>query len=164
MTKDQGINILKHGLLAFVLLSVGFAIGKEMVLRQTETPSEDRRSDSSKTKNQVVVSYVHATIRCVSCNTIERLVKETLDEQFANAISEETITVAEINFQKDMDFARQYEIVANCVVLHRMVQGNEVAYQRLDKVWKLYEDPTAFKQYLGHAIQSYLDLLPGSDV
>ncbi|MFC1766408.1 nitrophenyl compound nitroreductase subunit ArsF family protein, partial [Planctomycetota bacterium] len=78
---------------------------------------------TSQEKDQVVVSYAHATIRCVSCNTIERLIKETLDEQFAEAIIQEQVNFQEVNFQEDNRFAKRYEIIANCVVLRQIAQG-----------------------------------------
>lgn len=39
--------------------------------------------------------------------------------------------------------------------------NKETRFERLDKVWELYEDPPAFKQYLGDAIRSYLNDLSG---
>ncbi|MFC1766409.1 hypothetical protein ACFL6U_30565 [Planctomycetota bacterium] len=36
MNKEKTINIFKHGLLAFVLVTIGFAIGKEVTLRRLE--------------------------------------------------------------------------------------------------------------------------------
>lgn len=161
--KDRTVNVVKQLLLGFVLVTVGFAIGKEMTLRRVaETRSQDvTPADAS--VNQIVVSYVHATIRCVSCNTIERLIKETLDEQFAQAATRQQVIFQEVNFQEDTAFAKQYEIVANCVVLRQIKQGQEKQHQRLDKVWELYEDAPAFKQYLGDAIRGYLGDLSGGD-
>jgi len=163
MTKEKGINILKHGLLAFVLVTIGFAIGKEVTLRRMEQAPPHEALSTGQGKDQVVVSYAHATIRCVSCNTIERLIKETLDEQFAEAVTQEKVHFQEVNFQENSRFAKRYEIVANCVVLRQIAEGQETKYERLDKVWELYENPPAFKQYLGDAIRAYLDALPGGD-
>ncbi|MFC1763285.1 nitrophenyl compound nitroreductase subunit ArsF family protein [Planctomycetota bacterium] len=158
MTKEAGINILKRSLLAFVLVTIGFAIGKEVTLRRVQVGSPDTSKKTG--PDQVAVSYAHATIRCVTCNTIERLVKETLDEQFTEAMTQQRVTFTEVDFQENMAFAKQFKIVANCVVLRQIVQGTETKHQRLDKIWELYENPPAFKQYLGDAIRDYLDPLP----
>jgi hypothetical protein len=163
MSKDKIIFFIRQGLLAFVLVTIGFAIGKEVTLRRVaQAPPHDTISADT-SLNQVVVSYAHATIRCVSCNTIERLVQETLDEQFAEAVTQKRIVLQEVNFQQDTAFAKQYQIVANCVVLRQIKQGQETQHQRLDKVWELYEDPSAFKAYLGDAIRSYFEGLPGGE-
>jgi hypothetical protein len=163
MNKERTVNILKQGLLAFVLVTIGFAVGKEVTLRRVRQTEPDKILTPAE-KDQVVVSYVHATIRCVSCNTIERLVQETLDEQFHDAVGEKWLSFGEVNFQENTTFAKRYEIVANCVVLHKIIQGKEVKHLRLDKVWELYEDPPAFKKYLGDAIRAYLVPWPGGDV
>ncbi|MCF7975369.1 MAG: nitrophenyl compound nitroreductase subunit ArsF family protein [Phycisphaerae bacterium] len=163
MNKDKTISVLKYALLSFVLVTIGFAIGKEVTLRRVAQGRFLDATPVDASVNQVVVSYAHATIRCVSCNTIERLVQETLDEQFAEAVALGNVVFQEVNFQEDTAFAKQYEIVANCVVLRQIQQGQETQYQRLDKVWELYEDAPAFKQYLGDAIRSYLGDLPGGD-
>jgi hypothetical protein len=160
MANEKVINLTKQGLLAFVLVTIGFAIGKEVTLRRVAQAPHDA-VPADKSLNQVVVSYAHATIRCVSCNTIERLIKETLDEQFAEAVTQQRVAFQEVNFQENTVFAKQYEIVANCVVLRQIVQGKETRFERLDKVWELYEDAPAFKQYLGDAIRSYLSDLSG---
>ena len=161
MTKEAGITILKKGLLGFVLITIGFTIGKEVTLRRIQPSQIDAKPIG---QDQVVVSYVHATIRCVTCNTIERLVKETLDEGFADAVAQKQLRYEEVDFQQNTAFAKQYEIVANCVVLRQIVEGNDVRHVRLDKVWQLYDDPKAFKKYLADAIQAYLNPSSGDSV
>ena len=159
MNKDKTINVLKHALLAFVLVTIGFGIGKEWTLRRVQsTASPDRVAGDT-----VVVYYAHATIRCVTCETIERLTHETLDEQFSAEQADGRLVLKAVNFQEDTAFAAQYEIVANCVVVSRVVQGKEVRHQRLDEVWELYEDPPVFKQFLGDVIRAHLDDSTGGD-
>ncbi len=153
MTQEKMMTSLKKALLIFVWITLGFAIGKEVTLRrmQEATPKETAIAG-----NGVVVIYAHATIRCVSCETIERLTHETLDEQFGDDVAQGRVTFKEVNFQEDTAFARQYDIVANCVIVSQIQQGQEVQHQRLDEVWDLYEDPPAFKQFLGDAIRRAL--------
>lgn len=163
MNKDKTVSIVRQSLLAFVLVTIGFALGKEVTLRRVAQAPPHVVAPVDTSLNQVVVSYAHATIRCVSCNTIERLVQETLDEQFAEAVTQKWIVLQEVNFQEDTAFAKQYEIVANCVVLRQIKQGQEIQHQRLDKVWELYENPPAFKAYLGDAIRDYMKPLLGGE-
>lgn len=160
MNKEKAVFIVRQSLLAFVLVTIGFAVGKEVTLRRLAQAPPHDTTPADASLNQVVVSYAHATIRCVSCKTIERLVMETLDEQFTDAVAQERVTLQKINFQEDSGFAKQYEIVSSCVVLRQINQGQETQYQRLDKIWELFQDPPAFKAYLGDTIRSYLKPLP----
>ena len=151
-----------NAILVYVLVTVGFGVGKEWTLsrmQQETTPSGD-----TVTGDVVVVYYAHATIRCVSCETIERLTHETLEEQFAAATDEGKLVFKEVNFQENRPFAKQYAIVANCVIVSRLEQGQEIRHERLEKVWDLYENPPLFKRYLGEAIRANLRALPGGDV
>ncbi len=160
MTKEKMINLLKQGLLAFVLVTIGFGIGKEWTLRRMQVTIP---SGGAVSGDKVMVYYAHATIRCVSCETIERLTHETLDEQFAEAVAAGQLVFKEVNFQEDSNFATHYEIVANCVIVSQIEQGQETRHQRLDEVWDLYEDPPAFKQFLGDAIRTHLENPNGGD-
>ena len=161
MNQKQTVAIVKQGLIAFLLITIGFAIGKEVTLRRVQqADTENAGPVHTAGMNKIVVSYAHATQRCVNCNTIERLVRETLDEQFAEAVAQERLAFKEVNYQEDTLFARNYAIAANSVILHRIVQGEESDYQQLDRIWELFRDPPAFKQYLTDAIRADLDTLP----
>ena len=158
MDRDKMVAIVQRGLLAFVLVTIGFGIGKEVTLRrmqESDVPSPVATGD------RIVVTYAHATIRCVSCATIERLTQETLDEQFASELAAGRVVFREVNFQEDTRFAQHHEIVANCVIVSRIQQGQETGYRRLDEVWELYEDPPAFKRCLGDAVRAYVTTTPG---
>ena len=159
MNHEKTIGFLKYALLAFVLVTIGFGIGKEWTLRRVQMAA----SPDTVSGDTVIVYYAHATIRCVTCETIERLTHETLDEQFAAEKADGRLVFRAVNFQDDTAFAAQYEIVANCVVVSKITQGQEVRHQRLDEVWDLYEDPPAFKQFLGDAIRAHLDSTTGGD-
>ena len=159
MNKDKTINVLKNALLAFVLVTIGFGIGKEWTLRRAQMMA----SPDTVSGDKVIVYYAHATVHCVTCETIERLIHETLNEQFAAENADGRLVFKAVNFQEDTAFAAQYEIVANCVVVSKVTQGEEVRHQRVDEVWDLYEDPPAFKQFLGNAIRAHLDSATGGD-
>lgn len=164
MSQEKTTAILKKGLLAFVLVTIGFAIGKEVTLRRMQPAQAKPVSPpGSVAKNKIVVSYAHATQRCVNCNTIERLVRETIVEQFPEAVAQERLAFKEVNYQEDTAFARDYAIAANSVILHRIVQGQESDYQNLDRIWELFRNAPAFKQYLAEAIRTDLANLPGDD-
>lgn len=158
MEKDKAIKLTRSLLLAFVLVTIGFSLGKELTLRRLQTdlahgnPSPDKG-------NRVAVYYTHASVTCVTCQTMERLIRETLAERFADAMAGQVLTFQKVDFQQDKAFARRYQVVANAVVVSLVEEGQEQASQRLDDIWNLYKDPVAFKQYVGNAIQSYVQRL-----
>lgn len=155
---------LKHVLLAFVLITIGFALGKEVTLRRLATaggetsPADIRQSESSSTA-RAIVYYAHGTLRCVTCNTIEALAGETVENRFAAEVAEGTVVWQVVNFQEDEAFAERYDIVSSCVVVVGMQGNEETGYRRLDEVWTKVDDPPAFQAYVAQAIRQFL---PGS--
>ncbi len=158
MEKDKAMKATRSLLLAFVLLTIGFVMGKEFTRHSLQ--AESVYGDQGR-QDRVAVYYTHASVSCVTCTTMERLIKETLDEQFADALAGQTLSFQKVDFQRDKAFAQRYQIVANAVVVTLIRQGKEQDFQRLDDIWTLYEDPAAFKQYVGDAIQSYVQKLEG---
>ena len=162
---DRIQTVIKNVLLAFVLVTIGFAMGKRSATRtreasQRETPAPAAATESAEEGIKVIVTYLHATFRCVTCNTIEAMAKETVETRFSKALSSGTIEWRTANYQEREDLAERYEVVAACVVVSKMVNGEETDYQRLDDVWILMKDPSAFEKYVSDAILGSGTALP----
>ena len=151
-------EFLTRLLLGFALISIGFAAGKHVGKSaiapvQSADPPVGRASTR---QSAVAVYYMHATFRCVTCNTIEKMTRELLDSEFAEELKAGAVRLEAGNFQENEALARRYEVVSSCVVVTQVRDGEVVAYQRLDDVWTLMKDPPAFNRYVGDAIRGYL--------
>jgi len=148
---ERAKNILTKLLLAFVLVSIGFALGKHSV--------RSDRSQAAQLDEQgsyVAVYYMHSTFRCVTCNTIEQMTRDLLDKAYAQELADGRIKWQDVDFQENETLARQFEIVSSCVVVAQIKKGDVTGYQRLDEVWTLMKEPDAFNKYIGDAVNSYL--------
>jgi hypothetical protein len=157
-------TLAKYALLAFAVFTLGFGVGKEVGRRQAPTvvppgpapaPSADAKAPAPAT-DKVIVYYLHATFRCVTCNTIERMAKEVVETQFANALAAGYIAWYEGDFQVEEDLAKRFDVASSCVVVANRVNGKETEFQRLDEVWTLVDKPAEFKEYIAGAIRKYL--------
>lgn len=144
-------KILTNALLAFALISIGFALGKNSV-----KPDVSTQIQPSGSSHQVAVYYLHSSFRCVTCNTIESMTKELLDHAYSSELTDGSILWIEDNFQENDTLAKQFEVAASCVVVAQMENGEVTNYQRLDDVWTLMKEPEAFNQYISDAIETYL--------
>ncbi len=147
-------------LLGFVLFTLGFGIGKEAGLRtraSSGTGSAGAGGGARAGDNKVIVYYLHATFRCVTCNTIERMAREIVEQDFADALAAGRIEWREADFQVEEDLARKYDVASSCVVVVCVRNGVETAFQRLDDVWTLADDPPGFRTYVTEAIRKYLE-------
>ena len=156
MTMEKAKNITRSALLAFVLVSIGFALGKEVTARR-QTPATGPESPVPvATSDKVVVYYLHTTFRCVTCNTIEKMAKAVVENDFRELHAAGRIAWQEANFQEREDLATKYDVASSTVVVVRIRGGKEVAFQRLDEVWTLVDKPDAFATYVGDAVREYL--------
>ncbi len=150
---------IRNLLLAFVLVSIGFVLGKHSV-RRGEAPvaqaPERPAPNAEELPVKLRVYYLHATFRCTTCNTIEKMTRDLLDQQFGNALADGRIEWREADFQENETLAKQFDIIASCVVVAKMRGGSTLDYKRLDDVWTLMKDTVKFNAYVGDAIRSYL--------
>lgn len=159
MTMERLKTVTRGALLAFVLVSIGFALGKEVTARRQAPaagPESEGHAAPAATSEKVVVYYLHSTFRCVTCNEIERLAKALVETEFAEDLAAGRIEWREANFQRDESLAKRFEVVASCVVVSHVEGGKEKEYQRLDDVWTRYQDPSDFNAYVGAAIRKFL--------
>ncbi len=153
---ERWLKIIRNLLLAFVLVSIGYVFGKYAVRQPQEAalPTQD-------TGPKVHVYYLHGTRRCASCNQIERMTREALDKKFAKEMKNGQVTFSEANFQKDEVLADKFDILTSTVVVTKLENGKVVAFQRLDKVWTLKDDPAAFDELIENGVSQYLQPSPG---
>ena len=90
-------TIITHSLLAFVLISIGFALGKHSV---SSIKLDKEHSSSLKEEKHIAVYYLHATFRCVTCNTIEKMTRTLLNDSYRKELAFDTsatLTIGSIN-------------------------------------------------------------------
>jgi hypothetical protein len=149
-------KILTNCLLGFALISIGFALGKHSVKSGAQSNGLPHSGG-----HVVAVYYMHSTFRCVTCNTIEKMTRELLDSSYSEQLADSRILWCEVDFQENEALARQFEVVASCVVVAEMKDGAILEYKRLDDVWTQMKDPAAFNRYVGDTIDRYLQKIRG---
>ena len=147
-------NIIKNLLLIFVLVSIGFAFGKYSVSKPLAAASP-----AGQTAETVNVYYMHATFRCVTCNTIEKMTKQLLESKYKKEMQDGSILFSEVDFQKNEQLAKQFDVISSCVVVARTKDGKITVFERLDKVWELLDKTDEFNAYISSAIDKVL--IPG---
>ena len=143
-------KIVKNILLAFVLISIGFVLGKHYAAQATVEENNIEKV------SLVRVYYLHGNRRCASCNRIQELTEELLQEKYLDDVVDDKIEFTQVNFQKNKTLAKRFDIRSSCVVVADIKDGEIIAYQRLDKVWELFQTPPEFNDYVSKAIQVYL--------
>ena len=156
-------KILSGLLLVFVLITIGFSLGKEVTLRRlqarepgTSGEKPDANGVAVGPTDQVIVYYFHGTVRCKTCNGIEKSAHEIVNSQFAEELKSGRVAWHTENFQEREDLAKRYEVTSSTVVVVEIRGGKEVAFERLDMVWELTGDVEALKKYVALNITQHL--------
>lgn len=151
-------KLITNLLLAFVLISIGFSLGKHSVNGAVIAASNGSAVAGEK---YVKIFYMHATFRCVTCNSIESKAKQLVERDFSAAYTTKKIVWEAINFQENETLARKFDVVASCIVV-AVVQGDDILeFKRLDDVWPLLDKPAEFDAYIANAIKLALDKVNG---
>lgn len=105
------------------------------------------------------VICTHATTRCPTCLTIEKLTQELLDSDFSEMVEAGEIVFREVNYEhpEANDFSNEYKVATASVVLLNIRDGQIVAGVNLaNETWKLHTDEPAFKAMLKEQIEAML--------
>lgn len=148
-------TVISKGLMAFLLISVGVAIGRELALRQAVPAATPGLAG---TGDKVVVYYMHG-IPCVTCTFIEATTEKLVREEFAEAVRAAPIEFASVDYLDPANaaLADKYNVGSNMVIAVRFEDGKEVSRVRLDQVMELASDAARLTDYLRTGIRSALE-------
>ncbi len=149
-------------LLFFAIFSLGYGLGRQAGSREAATndrPALPAAAAAPETADddKVLVYYLHTTFRCATCNAIEQLARQVVEEDFAAEHAAGKVEWHTANFQKREDLAARYGVASSTVVVVNIENGEEKGFKRLDKVWTLHAEPAAFAEYVGGAVREFLE-------
>jgi hypothetical protein len=154
-------NIITRVLLAFVFISIGFALGRETARHSMEKTSPEANLSVTTTNpsqdNRVVVYYFYGAIRCKTCNKIEATARDVVETKFAQELKEGRLEWQAMNFQEHEDFAQRYNIASSSLVIVRRQGNKDMKFENLEEVWTLVDDTPAFVAYVQKAVGSALE-------
>jgi hypothetical protein len=163
-------SIASNILLAFVLVTIGFALGKASARRAvSERAVPDPVAVATNVGStvegalQVHVYYAHTTVRCSTCNTMEKLGTKVVEGRYAAELADGRVSWKVVDFQQDEGFAKRYEVVSSCIVVVTTRGGKETGHRRLDDVWTHVRNPAVFETYMVGNIDAMLGTARGRE-
>jgi hypothetical protein len=161
-------KIVTAALLVFVAASIGYMIAREncvcSVLRQSapSAPVQPQAIPLSDTvpnepNQQIVVYYFHGDVRCPTCHKLEEYAKESLETYFADDLAAGKIQWKSTNVDTPVNehFVKHYELVTKSVIVSRMVNGQEAAWENLDQIWELVSDKDKYLAYIRDSVKKF---------
>ncbi len=108
---------------------------------------------------KILVYYFHGKARCVTCMKIEELTAEAVKDTFGADHAQNRVVYKSVNVDEaeNEHFIADFQLMVKSVVIAKEVDGKEVAWKRLDKVWQYYTDPKEFFAYFTANAQKILE-------
>jgi len=110
----------------------------------------------------VRVYYFHTTQRCASCKKIEALSTEAIRAGFERELGEGRLEwqVVNVDDPQNRHFTADYQLYTKSVVVVDRVNGQQVRWKNLPKVWELIQDEKGFRLYVQGEVRGYLEPQP----
>jgi hypothetical protein len=147
------------------LLAVGTAVGGgagaavEPVQSAAPAPPDSSAGAPADTcPDRIDVYYFHRTIRCVTCLTFEAYAWEALSTGFADELDRGRVTWSVLNMDDESNAAlvREYDIFESSLVVSAVEGGRERSWEKLEAIWGLVQDKSAFLDYVSAEVDSAL--------
>jgi hypothetical protein len=132
----------------FVIVTVVFLAGVFIY----NMPAKEENSE------YVKVVYFHSDTRCMTCNKMEKLIHETVKEDFKNEIEGGKLKVMSINFSEEENkhYAEDYNLYNQTLIISVFKNGKETKWKNSDKIWQLIRNDDKFVDYVKSEVKESL--------
>ena len=153
-------TVATSALLAFVIASVVFLVGKEA---WRSTPGSGTGGPSAGPPpgggSSVIAYYFHGTFRCASCVKVEALSRKAVVEGFPEEIRSGRLAFREVNIDEPENrrFLEEYRLSSQSLVIVQVRDGRQVRWQNMEKVWTLLDSEKEFIPYVRGGVSAFLE-------
>ncbi len=107
---------------------------------------------------QVIAYYFHGTVRCETCQKIERQAHEVIEQKFKSELAAKLLVFKAVNYDlpDNAHFLQDYKLPCPSLVLVRRQAGKVEKSKLLGETWQLVEDATKFNQYVEDEVNKSL--------
>jgi hypothetical protein len=108
--------------------------------------------------HKIMVYYFHTTRRCPTCRKLEVYTREAVEKGFAEALKGGKVEFKVVNIDEPQNkhFVEDFKLYTKSVVLVDMVEGKQLRWKNLEKVWELVVNQPSFIAYIQDEINAYL--------
>jgi hypothetical protein len=157
------MKMKKSSLLGVGLIVSAYAVwlasgpGASPAMAPQATPPATVAAPSS--SQGVRVYYFHGNARCVSCRKIEALAGEAVRAAFSEELKQGKVEWLVVNVDEPANkhFIQDYKLYTKSLVVVDLVDGSQVRWKNLERIWELLLREDLFRQYVQDEVKSYLE-------
>ncbi|MBX3044410.1 MAG: thioredoxin [Candidatus Kapabacteria bacterium] len=111
-----------------------------------------------KSENVVKVYYFHGKVRCATCNKIENLIADAMDNKFKKQIADGKVKFEIIDFsdKKNSHYEKKYDLYSQTLIISQVKNGKESKWKNSEKIWTLHGNKNKFIDYVASEVNDYL--------
>lgn len=145
---DGKKKIMTIVLLIFVVASIVFMVVKQMKGASSVASTAGAEQTTSAVPQMdgvLTVYYFHGNQRCMTCNKIEQLTKQAVEEKYADELASGKIVFRAVNVEEPVNehFVKDFSLTTRSVVMQR--NGK---FRKFDEVWTFVREPEKFTEYI----------------
>lgn len=160
--KKTGTYLFYGGALAFAIALIYMNINTNKENNQS-TASEQTGSavvveaQNTKSAEKIQVFLFHPTQRCITCITIGKYAKETVEQKFPEEVKSGKIKFREINIDlpENKELATKFKATGSSLFINPIIDGKDNIQVDM-QVWRLTSNEQAFISYLSDKINTLL--------
>lgn len=154
----------KYGSYLLYGVALVFAIGLVYMSSSTNKVASEQKSiiktaevQNFKPAEKIQVFLFHATQRCITCITIGKYAKETVEQKFPEELKSGKIEFREINIDlpENKEIANKFKATGSSLFINPIVEGRD-NIQVDTQVWRLVSNEQNFIKYLSEKLQGFL--------
>lgn len=118
---------------------------------------------NSQAESKFIAYYFHGNRRCTTCKKLEAYSSEAIELAFVKEVKNGTLEWRAVNYddEENEHFLKDYQLYTKALILSREVDGKELDWKNLDKIWELVGDKDEFIIYVQNETRAFLS--PDSD-
>ena len=101
----------------------------------------------SGSQENIQLLFFHRTSRCPTCINAEQYARDTLNTYYPEEMKSGTLSIQSIDYQKEPDMAKKYNVNMNDLKLIITKNGQETV-KDMPEIWTYVDDRNAYMNYL----------------
>lgn len=108
---------------------------------------------------QIIVTYWHRTVRCITCRNMETMAAEVLQDEFADELATGLVAWRALDFDlpENAETAAPFGLDGPAIVIEGLDGGRRAQWRDLPLIWQFADDPVRFRAYVSHALHAAVE-------
>jgi hypothetical protein len=109
---------------------------------------------------RVIAYYFHGTVRCETCQKIERQAREVIEREFKSELTAKRLVFKPVNYDlpENAHLRQDYKLPCPSLVIVRLKDGKGEKWKLLGETWQLVGEAGKFNKYVVEETRKLLDL------